>query len=96
MVPRMLSRLLIGKYRAQDSKPHYCELPGRLGVHKCHQRLFRAALGPILRRGSKVPLVTLMNYPELVSNRPYGPEFGGFGQVVRNVEIKNATAWVPC
>ncbi len=28
-----------------------------------------------------------MNYPELLPNGPYGPEFGSFGQVVRNVEV---------
>ncbi len=29
-----------------------------------------------------------MNYPELLPNGPYGPEFGRFGQVVRNVEVE--------
>ncbi len=30
-----------------------------------------------------------MNDPELLPNGSYGPEFGSFGQVVRNVEVYN-------
>ncbi len=74
------------------NSPHHYELPGRLGVHKCLQRHFLALSGLRPRRGSKAPLVAFMNYPELLPNGPCGPEFGSFGQVVRNVEVHSSRA----
>ncbi len=48
------------------------------------------------RRGSKAPSVVFMNYPERLPNGPQGPEFGGFGQVVRNVEVYACSSSLLC